>query len=114
MRDLNKTGRFKGLNAALVTGLFLLGGMFFLAAAGPMLAPYERDFSDNFVYVDTEEGRELYVSPVKPMELFPLGTDPYGRDILSILMYGARYSVLTTLVVALLRVMIAAGVVVLA
>jgi len=99
----------KEVNPALVTGLLLLGGMLFLTAAGPMLAPYERDFSDNFIYVETEEGEEMYVSPVKPMELFPLGTDPYGRDILSILMYGARYSFLTSLVVALLRVMIAAG-----
>ncbi len=114
MRGLNRVWRLRGLNPALVTGLLLLGGMFFLAAVGPKFAPYERDFSDNFIYVDTEEGREMYVSPVKPMELFPLGSDPYGRDILSILMYGARYSVLTTLVVAMFRVTGAAGLVVLA
>jgi len=38
---------------------------------------------------------------------FPLGTDQYGRDILSIMLHGAKYSLGTTIVVAFFRIILA-------
>jgi peptide/nickel transport system permease protein len=55
--------------------------LIFLAIFGPMLAPHEpnrMNFGDAF-------------SP--PTAQYPLGTDDFGRDIFSRIMYGARISV---------------------
>jgi peptide/nickel transport system permease protein len=41
--------------------------------------------------------------------LFPLGTDGYGRDLLSRLLYGARVSLLVSLLAALLSVTVGAA-----
>ncbi|MCF7914416.1 MAG: hypothetical protein K9L66_04550 [Spirochaetaceae bacterium] len=42
--------------------------------------------------------------PVPPMEEYPLGIDQYGRDILSVMLHGAKFSLGTTIAVALLLV----------
>ncbi len=101
------SGRRLRLNGVLATGLLLIMLMSILALAGPALALYPRGYQDNFVYVETEEGTEMFVSPLAPMPLFPFGSDPYGKDIFSLMMYGARYSTGTVCAVSLLRIFLA-------
>ncbi len=63
-----------------VTGLILVGIFAVVAIAGPMVAPHG----------PTEQfSRDRLQSP---SAAYPFGTDEFGRDILSRLLYGARIS----------------------
>ncbi|MBN1562207.1 MAG: ABC transporter permease [Anaerolineae bacterium] len=73
------SGRFVrhrlGMLGALIIGILILVALF-----GPTLAPYEPD-------------KMHFMSPFsEPTSEFLLGTDDFGRDILSRIMYGARVS----------------------
>jgi len=68
-----------------MTGLVLCGLLILVAAFGPFLAPHNP-------YTQFQNGLTLEGAPVPPGKLFPLGTDPNGRDVLSRLLYGTRVS----------------------
>ena len=80
----------------------VLAAVFF----GPVLAPYARDYSEAVRYEETENGRELVVPPSPPSAEYRLGTNKAGRDILSLILYGARWTVGTTFILAALKVII--------
>lgn len=77
--------RFKRNKTALL-GLFVVCILILIAIFAPLLAPYDYQTQD-------------YASMMqKPSALHLFGTDQFGRDILSRVIYGTRYS----LVIALL------------
>ncbi|MBK5934378.1 dipeptide transport system permease protein [Rhodovulum imhoffii] len=73
-------------NRGAVIGLFVFALFLFIAIFAPLLAPYS----------PSEQFREHLLQPPAWSEggnwRFPLGTDPLGRDMLSRLLHGARYS----------------------
>ena len=69
-------------NKGAMLGLFLLLALILCALFAGVLAPYPYDLQD---YSHTFEG---------PSALHLLGTDNFGRDILSRIIYGARISLL--------------------
>lgn len=71
--------RLKKDKAAIIS-LFVLIAIFFVAIIAPLLAPYGYEVMDKKHPFD------------KPSKAHLLGTDRLGRDILSRLLYGARYS----------------------
>lgn len=74
-------------NASAVFGAFIVASFVFLAIFGPYIAPYdpyETDIIHRF-------------EPPSPSH--PLGTDKLGRDVLSRLLHGARYSAKAGIVV---------------
>ena len=79
-------------NKIAVLGLFILSAIVVLCAFAPLFTSY--DPVKDMVLSD------MLLPPGSPGHL--LGTDDYGRDILSRLLYGGRSSVLTGLTVALL------------
>jgi peptide/nickel transport system permease protein len=95
----------------LPTGLCLLGLLLLGALLGPQLALFPPGYHDNLIYLDTDQGRELFVSPVAPQKPHYLGTDPWGYDMLSLMLHGLQYSLVTVVVVAMLRVLLALAVV---
>jgi peptide/nickel transport system permease protein len=80
----------------LRVGLALVGALTALAILAPVLAPYGPS-----TLLDLEHLRS-----VAPSLSHPLGTDPYSRDLLSRVLYGARIS----LTIALLAVTLSVGV----
>src|SRR5262245_35601801 len=65
-------------NRTLVVGIVLVGGVIAVALFGPALAPYNPTQND-------------YAAAVQPPSLaHPFGTDKFGRDQLSRVLYGAR------------------------
>src|SRR5262245_21810514 len=67
----------------------VIGGVAFMAIFGNLIAPYDPSFQDvNNVLA-------------KPSGAHGLGTDTYGRDVLSRLIVGTRVSVLGPAVIAL-------------
>ena len=65
-----------------LSGFFIILGLILLALSAPWLAPY--DFSDQHI-LHAFKG---------PSAGFALGTDEFGRDILSRIMWGARPALL--------------------
>lgn len=87
--------RFAG-NKLSVIGLGTVVVLAFAAIFAPLLAP---NGYDHQVYMDSW----LY-----PSRGHPLGTDPYGRDVLDRIIYGARISLSVALVVNLASLLVGA------
>lgn len=68
----------KRVNRTLVAGLVIVGGFVLAALAAPMIAPYDPIFQDGAARIQP------------PSLAHPFGTDNFGRDILSRIIYGAR------------------------
>jgi peptide/nickel transport system permease protein len=85
-----RTRRRLRVSAAGWIGLVIVAFWLAAAIAGPMLAPYP-------------EGRVVSMDDLGPMTLaYPLGTDYLGRDMLSRVLVGARYTVGIALAATLL------------
>jgi ABC-type dipeptide/oligopeptide/nickel transport system permease subunit len=74
----------------------VVAGLFLMALVAPWIAPYHY----------AEQHLELARQPPGPR--FWLGTDEFGRDILSRLLYGARISLTVALVVVTIEVLFGA------
>lgn len=83
-------------NKGAVAGLVVFVALILVAVFAPLLAPYQPDvqFRDALLVppVWAENGRAAYL----------LGTDAVGRDLLSRLIYGSRYSLFIGVVVVTL------------
>ena len=83
------------MNTGAVIGLAVFVALIFIAVFAPLIAPYAYD----------QQFRDFMKNP--PMwqdggtSMFVLGTDDVGRDILSRLIYGARYSLFIGFVVVI-------------
>ena len=80
-------------NRGAVIGLWVFAAFAFLALFGPWIAPHD----------PTEQFRNATLQPPFWQEggdwTYPLGTDPLGRDMLSRLIVGARFSFFVGVVV---------------
>ncbi len=93
-----------------ITGLILLGVFLLIAFFGPLFAPFPVDQAER-VRVYTQDGEQVVeASPLPPSSRHPLGTDTYGYDLLTIMLHGARFSLLTISVTAVLRVLLGLGI----
>lgn len=76
-------------NPAFWAGAALVVFVVTLAVLAPLIAPHD----PNHQYRRDDAG-QLIQHPLGPSAMFPLGTDPVGRDYLSRLLFGARTSLL--------------------
>ncbi|WP_457590409.1 ABC transporter permease [Geoglobus sp.] len=74
-----------------VAGLFIVTVFTLIGIFGPMIAPYKYNYFPIFENPDT------YLSP--PGKFYLLGSDHYGRDLLSLLLQGARTSLVIAIIV---------------
>ncbi len=81
----------KRLNLTTWLGVVIVAALILCAIFAPLLAPYDPN----------EQNVILYLLPPSAQNL--LGTDQFGRDVLSRLLYGARYS----LTIGFLAIMVA-------
>jgi peptide/nickel transport system permease protein len=100
---MSKMNKFK-----LVAGVVFLCIFIILSIFGSSLAPYDDEYSLKIGHIQTENGEKLAAAPFPPSKEFKLGTDKWGYDILTLLLYGAKYTIITPIVVGLLRVIIGA------
>lgn len=80
--------RLKG-NKQMMIGLILLAILIVLAIFGPMLAPYNPKYLNHDVLAS-------------PGGAYLLGTDKLGRDVLSMILYGVRTSLIIGFIAALI------------
>src|SRR3982074_1425638 len=77
-------------------GLFAFFALLFVALFGERIAPYEPIY-----FVVTRGHRQR---PCAPGEVYPLGSDVLGRDLFSLVLAGARATLIIAVVAGLARV----------
>lgn len=91
-------------NLPLMLGLAIVLALFLLVLFGPLWAP-ENPYlvgTTTLVMVDGE----VQSPPFPPSPANPLGSDQWGRDILSLLLYGARNTLVAAVFITLARVIL--------
>lgn len=91
------------LDPWLAVGLVLCGLLLFVAFYGDRIAPHEPIFS-----VLNVPDRAPY--PLPPGDPFIFGSDPAGRDLLSVVLYGARTTLGIVVLAGLARLLVGAAI----
>ncbi|MBP2241713.1 peptide/nickel transport system permease protein [Cytobacillus eiseniae] len=95
------------VNIQLIIGILLFTFFIVIALIGPFLAPYDLEHSKKIDYIINSNGEgQLRASPFPPSKEHIFGTDKWGYDVLTLMLYGAKYTIFTVLLVAFVRVMI--------
>lgn len=95
------------MNWSLRLGIVGTALLLLIILFGPLLAPYSMDQIEHFRQVADAEGVMRTTQPPYPASsVYLLGTDQLGHDMLSILLRGARITVLFAVSVATLRLLI--------
>lgn len=95
------------INAPLVIGGIIVLLLFALVLFGPVLAPEDPYLAGqrSSMIIDGQ----FTTPPFPPMPGLPLGTDEWGRDILSMLLYGTRNTLVACLFIAMARIILGAA-----
>lgn len=106
--QLMSTGSFI-LNLPLVVGLIILLGLVLIILFGPLWASYDPHITTQaFIPYYDAELRDLIKPPFPPSWQYPLGTDTWGNDLLSLILHGARVTLIAGAYVTAVRVIIGA------
>jgi len=92
------------LNAPLILGAILVLGLFLVVLFGPLIAPENPYLAGQRVSMVING--EYITPPFPPMPGLPMGTDQWGRDIFSMLLYGTRNTLVACLFIAMARVIL--------
>jgi ABC-type dipeptide/oligopeptide/nickel transport system permease subunit len=87
---------------SFIIGTVLVSLFVLVAILGPEVAPHNPFHRDR---VQTIDG-ELHRAPIPPCDLYPLGTDDQGRDMLSMLLHGARQTLVIAFVAMTVRLLL--------
>ncbi|MEE9615415.1 MAG: ABC transporter permease subunit [Anaerolineae bacterium] len=95
------------LSRAVQEPYFIIGSVLVVllvlaAVLGPELAPHNPYLVKRIQWIDGE----LHKAPFPPSDLYPLGTDDQGRDQLSLLLYGARVTLIMAFVATVVRLLL--------
>ncbi len=85
-----------------VVGTVLVILLVLVAVLGPELAPHNPYLVERLQWIDGE----LHKAPFPPSDLYPLGTDDQGRCQLSLLLYGARVTLVMAFVATVVRLLL--------
>ena len=88
-------------NKYLLTGIFLLSILLLMAVAGPYL-PYVKEGIEGSRVLFPERG-VIETAPFPPSADFPTGSDREGRNLISVLVMGAKDTLTVIFCVALIR-----------
>lgn len=100
MRILN----FVKNNIALSIGITMLLLLLFITFFGKSLPGIDSELKEiDYIWVDNIP----VVPPYEPSAEFPLGTDRYGRDILSLIVVGAKETMLIIVLITIIRYLLA-------
>ena len=101
---MNLRHKLRTLNWTLVMGALLVGFMILVSIIGPSLAP-QNPMQQNFTLrVDGSIRTPPY--PAFKIPGYPLGTDRFGRDLLSRILWGVRPTMIMVIAVAAFRLVV--------
>ena len=94
------------LRPGLIIGALILGAILLAALFPAALAPRDPEARGPAMQ---EINGQWTAPPYPPGPIYPLGTDPQARDLLSRLIYGTRTTLVIALAVAIFRIVLGAG-----
>lgn len=98
---MNLRHKLRTLNWTLLIGSLLVGLMILLSIIGPSLAP-QNPMQQNFTLA-VDGGIRTPPYPAFKIPGYPLGTDRFGRDLLSRILWGVRPTLIMVTTVAAFR-----------
>ncbi|MCP4427297.1 MAG: ABC transporter permease, partial [Chloroflexi bacterium] len=94
-------------NAPLMMGLLIVISLFALVLYGPVWAPQNPYLAGQHIVPHMDWATGQFVRPpLDPSPEYPLGTDQWGADILSMLMHGARNTLVACAFITMIRVLL--------
>ena len=106
--DAVRRGRFRWslvtLNFPFMAGMLIVVLLLAVALLGPRFAS-ENPYLSGQRTAEMVDG-ELIFPPFSPLPQFPMGSDQWGRDILSMLLYGARNTLVACVFVTMARLVL--------
>lgn len=94
-------------NFPLMLGSLIVLGLLLAVLFGPLWAPYNPYIAGEHIvpHYDSQKG-EWISPPLAPSPEYPLGTDQWGNDIFSMLLYGARNTLIACTFIAMVRILL--------
>ncbi|MFZ5917256.1 MAG: ABC transporter permease subunit [Chloroflexota bacterium] len=94
-------------NLPLLIGFVVVVALFLLVLFGPIWAPENPYIGGQHIvpHYDVQKG-EFISPPLPPSEEFPWGTDRWGNDLLSLLMHGARNTLVACAFITMVRLLL--------
>ena len=94
-------------NPPLILGVIITLGLFAVVLYGPVWAPQNPYIAGQHIVPHYDYEKEEFIRPpLIPSEEYPFGTDQWGADLLSLLMHGARNTLVACAFITMLRVLI--------
>lgn len=99
--------RAQVFNPPLVLGSLILVALIVVMIVGPLLSTHDHYITVRSLvpHYDKESGR-LIKPPFEPSAEYPLGSDNWGNDLFSLLVYGARVTLIAAATITLARMVL--------
>ncbi|MEB6550679.1 ABC transporter permease subunit [Heyndrickxia sporothermodurans] len=99
----------KTWNPYLIISVIMVFFLFAISIVGPLFAPHK--LTDSITIYQYGE-KNMAFPPLAPFTYkeYPLGTDKWGYDLLTLLIYGAKYTVFISISIALLKIALGLGI----
>ena len=95
------------LNLPLMLGALIVLGLFVLVLFGPVWAPQNPYLAGQHIVPHFDAELDEFIRPpLEPSAQFPLGTDRWGTDLLSLLMHGARNTLIASAFITMVRLIL--------
>lgn len=102
-QERQETGPRRGANLPLIAGLFIVFIITTLAIIGPNISPNDPNEENTILLIDDQ----WYVPPFDlGTPGYPLGSDSFGRDLYSRLLWGIRPTMIMVVIVAIVRLVL--------
>jgi peptide/nickel transport system permease protein len=90
-----------------MVGLAIVLGLFLLAVFGPVWAPKNPYIAGQHIVPHFDFEKQEHVRPpLPPSKEYPLGTDRWGNDLLSLMMHGARNTLVACAFITMIRMIV--------
>lgn len=94
-------------NGPLVLGVIIVFGLFVVVLFGPVWAPHNPYIAGQHIVPHFDRELGVFIRPpLEPSVDYPLGTDQWGTDILSMLLIGARNTLVAGAFITMARVIL--------
>jgi len=91
----------------LLIGLIIMIGLLIIVLFGPLFVDFDPYITAQAVLPHWDsELKQMIIPPFEPSEEHPFGTDDFGNDLLSLIVYGARVTLVAAAYITLVRVVI--------
>jgi peptide/nickel transport system permease protein len=95
------------INLPLMMGSLIVLGLFLIVLFGPIWAPTNPYIAGEHIVPHYDSQKRDWISPpLSPSAEYPLGTDEWGNDIFSMLLYGARNTLIACAFITMVRVLL--------